>query len=49
MRAAGERAGQVPAALGRALLGELAPALPTLRLALAVANSSSHQRNKLMF
>lgn len=49
VRVAGEMAGQVPAALGRAPLGELAPGLPTLRLALAVANSSSHQCNKLMF
>lgn len=36
-------------ALGRARLGEPAPALPTLCLALAVANSSSHQCNTLMF
>lgn len=48
VRAAGEMAGQVPTALGRAPLGELAPSLPTLCLALAVANSSSHQCNKLM-
>lgn len=49
VRAAGEMAGQVPTALGRAPPGELAPGLPTLSLALAVANSSSHQCNKLMF
>lgn len=49
MRAAGETAGQVPTALDGAPRGELAPGLPTLRLALAVANSSSHQCNKLMF
>lgn len=45
----GDLAGQVPTAPGRVRLGELAPALPTLCLALAVANSSSHQCNTLMF